>query len=338
MITVGKYKIFFGDFHGQWNASEEELALLPAGLSYYGYDFSVFQTPEIFNNLQKIINSNQIEYKLFPGRECMYEWGHLTTANLKGEIPATNSQNIEEVLEWFQKHSDWTILAHPYEFMIDRMEELIDKNLLNAIEIVNGFIDTDRHRVKWYYDMLAKGKRIPIVSGLDIHTPRGSRRPSVMYNSNYKAEMDIELFGSNRCGVICEVCNISNVKKAISSCQTFIEIMDENTLIGLPEIIDYLEANDYSRKVKDDIEQRRVLTADSMRLLVGGQKEKFKWQSSLDEIHIAGEQVKCNANETTHIINIPLQFDKNIHYINLVSHKNGQQMVNALKNISSIER
>lgn len=32
MITVGEQTVYFGDFHGQWNAAEEELALLVAGL------------------------------------------------------------------------------------------------------------------------------------------------------------------------------------------------------------------------------------------------------------------------------------------------------------------
>lgn len=100
MITVDKYKIFFGDFHGQWNASVEELALLPAGLTYHGYDFSAFQTPGIFQELQKIIDNNQIDYKLFPGRECMYEWGHLTTASLTGEIPAADKHSVSQFHHW----------------------------------------------------------------------------------------------------------------------------------------------------------------------------------------------------------------------------------------------
>ncbi|MCF6175404.1 MAG: hypothetical protein L3J71_06530 [Victivallaceae bacterium] len=331
MITVGKYKIWFGDFHGQWNASVEELALLPAGLTYHGYDFSAFQTPEIFQELQKIIDDNRIDYKLFPGRECFYEWGHLTTTRLTAEIPAADSQNIEKVLEWFQNHTDWTILAHPYEFMIERMEELIDKKLLNAIELINGFIDTDRHLVKWYYEMQAKGKKIPIVSGLDIHTAHGSRRPSVLYNSNYKPEADIKLFRSNRTGVICELCDVDNIKNAISSCRTFIEIVDENKLIGPPEIVEYLEANGYWEAVTADLEQRRALATDSNLLLVGGQYEQFRWQHPIDEIHIAGEHIECSTDKLTHQVNIPLKFDKNIHYINMVSHKEGQQTVNALK-------
>jgi hypothetical protein len=61
MIKLGKDKIYFGDFYVHWNSSKEELALLPAGLNYHDYDFTLFQTPSIFPELKSIVDSNEID-------------------------------------------------------------------------------------------------------------------------------------------------------------------------------------------------------------------------------------------------------------------------------------
>jgi hypothetical protein len=329
MITAGKYKIYFGDFHGQWNSSREELALLPAGLSYHGYDFTVFQTPSVFPDLKSILEDNEIDIISFPGLECMYEWGHLTTASLRGEPPARDNPDTEEVLQWFQKHTDWTIMAHPYPFMIDKLEGLIDQQLLTAVELVNGFVDPNCSRVKWYYGLYEKGKKIPIVSGLDIHAPAGSRRPSVLYSSAYKPEDDITIFNSNRTGVICEECDIDSIKQSIQSFQTFIEIPEGETLIGPPEITDYLESHGYWDAVAEDLEQRRSLTPETEDLLIAGQKNSFSWSSTPDKIFVDGKAKSCELRETD--ISLPVKYNRNTHYINMVSVKNNHKYINALK-------
>lgn len=327
MIKVGEHRIFFGDFHGQWNSSREELALLVAGLSWHGYDFTAFQTPDKYDFLTEIITEGEIPVVALPGHECMYEWAHLTTVGIKGERPRMDNPNVEEVLGWFMQNTSWTIMAHPYEFMIDKLESLLDKKLLHAVELVNGHKNSDRNLnlIDWYYEGLRKGKKIPIVSGLDIHIPHGSRRPSILYSQSYPPQEDIGLFGTNRTGVISEGASTQEIKKAIEKCQTFIEIEDEKLLIGPPETVKYLEDNGYWEKAKADLDSRRSLGPQKDTMIVGGRKCRLDYKNGFDELSMNGKK------QETSVLNIPLKFSRNTHYINLVAKKDGQKLASALK-------
>ena len=138
MIAREGRSIHFGDFHGQWNAAEDELALLVAGLWRHGYDFTAFQSPDRQEALRATVERNRIPLRIFPGREYMYDWGHLTTVGTTGDAPPINDPDVESVLRWFKANSEWVVLAHPYAFMIDRLESLLDAGLLDAVELVNG--------------------------------------------------------------------------------------------------------------------------------------------------------------------------------------------------------
>lgn len=332
MIEIGNNKIFFGDFHGQWNASEEELALLVAGLSYHGYDFSAFQSPDRFDSLNKIISENNLPLRLFPGKEYMYDWAHLTTVNVKGEAPPINDPDCEKVLAWFKKNGDWVIIAHPYHFMIDRLEALLDSNLIDAVELINGHLNSNRNTglINWYETMLRKGKGVPIVSGLDIHIPTGSRRPGVLYSASYPASADIVLFGANRTGVIMDSCNIYNAKAAIAGRKTFIELSSERKLIGPPEIIEYLERNHYWEIVDQDLAQRRKLQLQSTGMIIGGQSNELTCHELADSVSIAGTNCKTTSCGKV-IANVPLLFNRNTQYLNIISRSQNTCTVNALK-------
>jgi len=195
MIAREGRSIHFGDFHGQWNAAEDELALLVAGLWRHGYDFTAFQSPDRQEALRATVERNRIPLRIFPGREYMYDWGHLTTVGTTGDAPPINDPDVESVLRWFKANSEWVVLAHPYAFMIDRLESLLDAGLLDAVELVNGPLDSNNNRklIDWYASLLNRGKRVPIVSGLDIHVPVGDRRPDVLYDDAYPTSLDIPL-------------------------------------------------------------------------------------------------------------------------------------------------
>lgn len=332
MIEIGKEKIFFGDFHGQWNAAEEELALLVAGLSWHGYDFTAFQSPDRYESLEGIITENNLPIQVFPGREYFYDWAHLTTVNVKGEAPPINDPDSEKVLAWFKNNGYWVIIAHPYHFMIDRLEGLLDSNLIDAVELINGHLNSNRNTglIDWYEAMLSKGKAAPIVSGLDIHIPTGSRRPGVLYSASYPASSDINLFGANRTGVIMNSCNLYNVKTAISERKTFIELSAEHRLIGPPEIIEYLERNHYWEAVESDLEQRRKFGLQSTGMIIGGQPVELTCHESADSVSIAGTNGKTVSGGKV-IVNVPLRFNRNTQYLNIISRSKNICTVNALK-------
>lgn len=332
MIHVGKYKIFHGDFHGQWNASEEELALLVAGLWHHGYDFTAFQSPARHDALEGIITENKLPIHVFSGKEYMYEWAHLTTAYVKGEAPPINDPDYEKVLAWYRENSEWVIMAHPYEFMIDKLESLLDKNLLDAVELVNGFRNSNRNQklLSWYDDLLKRGKYVPIVGGLDIHIPGGSRRPSILYSANYPPSADISLFGANRTGIIAETCDVKSVKSAIFAKKSFIELSDTHKLIGPPEIVSYLENNQYWEKVEEDLKRRRRLIPQTAGMIIGENENELKYPLLADSVEIAGKSFKVPSSGRISI-NVPLRFSRNTQYLNIVSKSADAMSVNTLK-------
>ena len=110
MIAREGRSIHFGDFHGQWNAAEDELALLVAGLWRHGYDFTAFQSPDRQEALRATVERNRIPLRIFPGREYMYDWGHLTTVGTTGDAPPINDPDVESVLRWFKANSEWVAL------------------------------------------------------------------------------------------------------------------------------------------------------------------------------------------------------------------------------------
>jgi len=331
MIKIGKYRIFFGDFHGQWNASEEEMALLVAGLWYYGYDFTAFQSPDRYRFLKRILYFNQIPISAFPGKEYVYEWGHLTTVKVKGRAPDADNIDYKKVLKWFKEHSNWVVMAHPYEFMIDHLEELIDLNLLDAIELVNGPLSSNRNNIllRWYSSLLRKGKSVPIVSGLDIHIPKGASRPEIMYTEDYPPSADIELFGTNRTGVITDECSIEGIKEAIKKRQTFIELPGYH-LIGPPEIVEYLEKNNYMKKAEEDIKRRHLLIPSIENRIIGNANVELHYQYPVKNIIVDGKEYSPSS-QYKGLIEVPVSSHRNTYYINVVSKRDNVLSVNALK-------
>ncbi len=330
MIEVGKYRIYFGDFHGQWNASEEEMALLVAGLWYHGYDFSAFQTPARYDFFKRIVTANKIPLKIFPGMECMYEWGHLTTVNVKGKPPDADSTDYENVLAWFKQNSGWVVLAHPYEFMLDKLEYLLDRNLLDAVELINGHLRSNRnlYLISWYRNLLQKGKTVPIVSGLDIHIPTGSSRPSILCDENYPPSSDIGAFGSHRTGVIAKECTAECIKQAIDDRQTFIELAG-GELIGPPEITGYLKKNNYTDRAEKDMEARRMFVPAISGIITGNGKINLTYEHPVEKTVVCGREYKPRAFKTA--IKAPLIFHRNTQYVNVVSLSGKDISVNAMK-------
>jgi len=331
MIEIGRCRIFFGDFHGQWNASEEEMALLVAGLWYHGYDFTVFQSPARYEFFKNIVTVNNIPLEIFPGKECMYEWGHLTTVNVNGKPPDADCTDYENVLAWFRENAGWVVLAHPYEFMLDKLEELLDRNLLDAVELVNGHLNSNRNLalISWYDKLLKKGKAVPLVSGLDIHIPTGSRRPGIMYSESYPPSSDIGVFGSHRTGVIAQECTVESIKCAIKNRMTFIETSG-GRLIGPPETVEYLDKNGYSAMAEEELGQRRKLIPAAGGMITGKEKIVLKYKESVREVTVAGRRYASGACRQA-TVEVPLISHRNTQYVNVTSRSGQNISVSAMK-------
>jgi len=330
MIEVGKYRIFFGDFHGQWNSSREELALLVAGLWYHGYDFSAFQSPGMFKNLRDIITENELPVNVSDGKEYFYDWAHLTTANVKGTPPGIDAP-METVLEWFVSHSDWVIMAHPYEFMIDKLEPLWEKGLLSAVELVNGYKAANRNTqlIAWYQGLLKRGIKIPIVGGLDIHIPHGRQRPDLLYNSCYLPSQDIDIFGANRTGIIAGSCDIPDIKDALKKGMTFVELSPEREVIGDPEIIEYLETNNYWSHVDENLELHRNSSPESAGMNLAESMKEFIFPQGIKSVRIGKGTAEAISGRCS--IKIPADFNRNTFYLNVSGKGKDFMSVNAVK-------
>lgn len=332
MIAREGRSIHFGDFHGQWNAAEDELALLVAGLWRHGYDFTAFLSPDRQEALRATVERNRIPLRIFPGREYMYDWGHLTTVGTTGDAPPINDPDVESVLRWFKANSEWVVLAHPYAFMVDRLESLLDAGLLDAVELVNGPLDSNNNRklIDWYASLLNRGKRVPIVSGLDIHVPVGDRRPDVLYDDAYPTSLDIPLLGANRTGVIADRCDVNAVRAAIADGRTFIEIPSERMLVGPPDIVAWLERNDYWAEVEAEQGRRCRFTPQSQRRFIGGSTVSLDCAGFTGLVGIDGREQAVPASGRV-ALPVPLKTPRDTQYVTLVGRDADAVSVAALK-------
>ncbi len=98
MITLPSGNVYFADFHGQWNEDYANPALLVAALSQCGYDLSVFQGYGPATHVQILANSLRLPLTFFSGRECMFDWAHITTWDLVGPPPPLDETDFRAVL------------------------------------------------------------------------------------------------------------------------------------------------------------------------------------------------------------------------------------------------
>jgi len=278
MIEIGGYKVYFGDFHGQWNEDRANPALLVAGLTYYGYDFSVFQGPGTNRAVESMARALNVPITFFPGNECMFDWAHITTWDLRGEQPPLDNPNYAEVLADLKSRSRMVTVAHPYEPFIPKIEGLLEDGLIDAVEIVNGGPQTIDHSMpilKWLRRMQAKGRKIPVVGGMDIHIAGGCQRPAVSYSADYPPRRDIGALGLNRTAVIVDQFTPEAIVDAVKAGRSVVDAGGE--LLGDPELVRELDAKGYRRALHQAQERldRITLKAIGDEDLVGCETRSF---------------------------------------------------------------
>lgn len=251
MIELAGERIFFGDFHGQWGEKPDNFPLFLAGLTYYGYDFSMFQGPGDTGPggpLQKLVRDLAVNITVFPnGRELFFDWGHVTTAGFQPDagMPPPTENDLEKVFRYLRNHTRFCALAHPCSGMFARLDYLLDNNLIDAVELINSDGGGANHAflLNWYEKRIRRGRPAPIVSGLDIHTSHGFGRPPILFNTDYPPDADIRLLDKHRTLVLCESCEEDCVFDAVRRGRSLIEI--NGRLIGPQDLVEKLIQGGY---------------------------------------------------------------------------------------------
>jgi hypothetical protein len=246
MITLPSGRVYFGDFHGQWNEDYTNPALLVAAHSYYGYDFSVFQGFGPSTHVDGLARDLHLPLKFFPGRECMFDWAHVTTWGLQGEPPPLDEADFRAVLADLKRRCHMLMIAHPFEPFIPHLEGLLDEGLVDAVEIVNGGpakVDRQAPILRWLADMQAKGKRVPVVGGMDIHVAEGFQRPDVCYCEAFVPQTDFGAIDRNRTAVLADELTPEAILGAVRQGRSVVEAGGE--LLGDAELVAQLEREGY---------------------------------------------------------------------------------------------
>jgi hypothetical protein len=272
MITLPSGRVYFGDFHGQWNEDYTNPALLVAAHSYYGYDFSIFQGSGPNTHVDGLAMDLHLPLKFFQGRECMFDWAHVTTWDLQGDPPPLDETDFRAVLADMRRRCRMMMIAHPLEAFIPHLEGLLDDGLVDAVEIVNGgLVKVDRQApiLRWLRDMQVKGKRAPVVGGMDIHIAEGFQRPDVCYSDAFVPQTDFAAMDRNRTAVLVDELTPEAILNAVRQGRTVVEAGGE--LLGDAELIAQLEREGYWQ-ARRDVQQRLdeiTLTVEGGELLGG---------------------------------------------------------------------
>lgn len=253
MLELAGERIFFGDFHGQWLEKPENFPIFLAGLTYYGYDFSMFQGQSGHDTsrggpLQKLVHDLAVNITVFPdGYELFFDWGHITTAGFHPDagMPPQTESDFEKVFHYLKNHTRFCALAHPYPEMFDKLDHLLENGLIDAVELINSEGTGSNHAFlrNWYEKRLRRGRLTPIVSGLDIHTSHGFCRPPIFFNADYHPNTDIGLLDKHRTLVLGECCDEDCVFDAVRRGRSLIEIRGQ--LIGPQNLVEKLIKGGY---------------------------------------------------------------------------------------------
>jgi len=264
MIRLGSRTIYFGDFHGQWNETKTNPALLLAGLTYYGYDFSVFQGTGPTTWTDGMARALHAPITFFSGRECMFDWAHITTWDLEGDPPSLDTPDFREVLDDMRGRTRMMTVAHPFIPFLPHLEGLLDDGLIDAVEIVNGgqaFLDESSPGLQWFRAMQRKGRRVPVVGGMDIHIAAALQRPAVSYSAAFPPTADFDCMDHNRTAVLVEECTPEAIVDAVRAGRSVVEA--GGTLLGDPDLVRELEANGYWEARREAQERLNRLTLDA---------------------------------------------------------------------------
>jgi hypothetical protein len=324
MITLPSGRVYFGDFHGQWNEDYTNPALLVAAHSYYGYDFSIFQGFGPNTYVEGLASSLHLPLKFFPGRECMFDWAHVTTWGLQGEPPPLDETDFRAVLADLKRRCHMLMIAHPFEPFIPHLEGLLDEGLVDAVEIVNGGpakVDRQAPILRWLRDMQAKGKRVPVVGGMDIHIAEGFQRPDVCYSDAFVPQTDFAAMDRNRTAVLVDELTPEAILDAVRQGRSVVEAGGE--LLGDAELIAQLEREGYwqARRQAQARLDEITLTVEGGELL-GGHEGVLRPRVRHDQratVRVFERPGQAQAHEWRSgrelRVTIPHAFDRNLFYL-----------------------
>lgn len=324
MITLPSGRVYFGDFHGQWNEDYTNPALLVAAHSYYGYDFSIFQGFGPITHVEGLARDLHLPLKFFQGRECMFDWAHVTTWGLQGEPPPLDAADFRAVLADLKRRCHMLMIAHPFEPFIPHLEGLLDEGLVDAVEIVNGGlakVDPQAPILRWLRDMQARGKRVPVVGGMDIHIAEGFQRPDVCYSDAFVPQTDFAAMDRNRTAVLVDELTPEAILNAVRQGRSVVEAGGE--LLGDAELIAQLEREGYWQARREGQQRLDEITlAVEGGELLGGHEGVLRPQVSSDPratVRIFERPGQAQTHEWHNgrelRVTVPHAFDRNLFYL-----------------------
>ncbi len=216
------------------------------------------------------------------------------------------------------------VVAHPFEPFLPHLEGLLDEGLIDAVEIVNGGpVRLERHSgvLRWLADMQAKGRRVPVVGGMDIHIAEGSQRPDVCYDASFPPQADFPAIDRNRTAVLVDEPTPEAIVQAVRSGRSIVEVGGE--LLGDPQLVAQLQREGYwqaRRAAQEQLDSITLAAADGP--FLAAQDATLRPLAQVADAAVvrifhgdaAAGDYPCRLGEKLSV-SIPHAFDRNLFYL-----------------------
>lgn len=171
-----KERLLFGDLHIHTTASDGTLSAYEVGAlaKNKGLDFIALAN---HNNFSENFFLPHIDGLTFiPAVEWTHYKGHMNFFGVKNPFENSFVANTKEEMQVLVSNarSKGAVISvnHPKCRFCPYLWE--DENAFDMVEIWNGPMrKTNNDAIKWWTDMLCKGRKLPIVGGSDFHKPKG---------------------------------------------------------------------------------------------------------------------------------------------------------------------
>ncbi|MGN0528739.1 MAG: CehA/McbA family metallohydrolase [Eubacterium sp.] len=169
-------RLLFGDLHIHTTASDGSLSAYEVGAlaKSIGLDFVALAN---HNNFSENFSLPHIDALTFiPAVEWTHYKGHMNFFGVSNPFDNSFVANTKEDMQGLisNARSKGAVISvnHPKCRFCPYLWD--DENAFDMVEIWNGPMrKTNTDSIKWWTDMLCRGRRLPVVGGSDFHKPKG---------------------------------------------------------------------------------------------------------------------------------------------------------------------